>query len=67
MRILFSAVLAASFAAASLPALAQTATPVKDKACKYLKDEGSCSPRKDCNWMADKKKCTTAPKAPKTT
>ena len=33
MRILFSAVLAASFAAVSLPALAQTAKPVKEKAC----------------------------------
>ena len=40
MRILLSAALAASFAAGSLPALAQTATtPVKEKACKTFKDE----------------------------
>jgi hypothetical protein len=74
MRILFSAVLAASFAAVSLPALAQTApapTPVKQKACKKLKDEAACGPRTDCKWSAptDPKtngKCATAPK-PKTT
>ena len=43
MRILFSAVLAASFAAVSLPALAETAQPVKEKACKTLKDETACA------------------------
>ncbi len=73
MRILFSAVLAASFAAVSLPALAQTApapTPAKEKACKTFKDEASCqAPR--CSWAAPtdtgkKGKCKTAPK-PKTT
>ena len=66
MRILLTAALAASLAAGTLPALAQTATPVKDKACKTLKDEATCAPRTDCKWMSDMKKCATAPK-PKTT
>ena len=53
MRILFSAVLAASFAAVSLPALAQTAapTPAKQKACKTLKED-ACGARTDCKWSA---------------
>jgi hypothetical protein len=67
MRILFSAVLAASFAAVSLPALAQTAKPVKEKACKTFKDETACKARTDCNWAAPtdpkkKGKCATKPK-----
>jgi hypothetical protein len=69
MRILFSAVLAASFAAVSLPALAQTAKPVKEKACKTLKKEDACGARSDCSWSKQgdlKGKCATAPK-PKTT
>jgi hypothetical protein len=70
MRILLSAALAASLAAGSLPALAQTAapTPVKQK-CKTLKDETSCGGRTDCSWSKPgdaKGKCKTAPK-PKTT
>jgi len=70
MRILFSAALAASFAAVSLPALAETAKPVKEKACKTLKDETACGARSDCKWSAptEKKKgtCASVPK-PKTT
>ena len=71
MRILLSAALAASLAAGSLPALAQTAapTPAKQKACKTLKDETSCGARTDCGWSKPgdaKGKCKTAPK-PKTT
>ena len=71
MRILFSAVLAASFAAGTLPALAQTAapTPAKEKACKTLKKEEACGARSDCSWSKQgdpKGKCKTAPK-PKTT
>lgn len=74
MRILFTAAIAASLAAGSLSALAQTApapTPAKEKACKTFKDEGSClAPR--CSWAAPtdpgkKGKCKTAPKQPKTT
>jgi hypothetical protein len=49
MRILFSAVLAASFAAVSLPALAETAKPVAEKACKTFKKEGDC-PAARCDW-----------------
>ena len=71
MRILLSAALAASLAVGSLPALAQTATPVKDKACKTFKDETACKGGKDCSWTpaTDPKKqgkCAAAPK-PKTT
>ena len=67
MRILITAAVAACLAVG----LAQTATPAaaKDKACKTLKDEGSCSARTDCKWSkpADPKgKCATAPK-PKAT
>ena len=70
MRILLSAALAASLAAGSLPAFAQTAapTPVKDKACKTFKEENSC-PTQRCAWSKpgeSKGKCKTAPK-PKTT
>jgi hypothetical protein len=70
MRILFSAVLAASFAAVSLPALAQTAAPApaKQKACKTNKDEPSCTSA-GCTWSKPndpKGKCKTTPK-PKTT
>jgi hypothetical protein len=70
MRILFSAVLAASFAAVSLPALAETAKPVKEKACKTLKKEDACGARSDCSWSKQgdpKGKCATAPAKPKTT
>ncbi len=69
MRILFSAALAASLAAGSISALAQTPapTPSKQKACKTLKDEASCTPRSDCKWSAPtdpskKGKCTAVPK-----
>ena len=47
MRILFSAVLAASFAAVSLPALAETAQPVKEKACKTLTKTRLLAPEHD--------------------
>jgi hypothetical protein len=54
----------------SLPALAETAKPVKEKACKTLKDETACGARSDCKWSAptEKKKgtCASVPK-PKTT
>jgi hypothetical protein len=53
----------------SLPALAQTAKPVKEKACKTLKKEEACSGRSDCSWSKQgdpKGKCATAAK-PKTT
>jgi len=66
MRILLTAAVAASLAAGSLSALAQTAapTPPKPKACKTLKDEAACTTgRPDCAWS--KGKCKTAPKAPK--
>jgi len=72
MRILLTAAIAASLAAGSLSALAQTAapTPTKQKACKTLKDETSCTTgRTDCAWSKPgdaKGKCKTAPK-PKTT
>ncbi len=73
MRILLTAAIAASLAAGSLSALAQTApapTPVKQKACKKLKDETACTTgRTDCTWSKPgdaKGKCKTAPK-PKTT
>ena len=69
MRILFSAVLAASFAAVSLPALAETAKPVKEKACKTIKSEDACGKRSDCAWSPQgdaKGACKTAPK-PKST
>jgi hypothetical protein len=69
MRILFSAVLAASFAAVSLPAVAQTAAPAKQPACKKLKKETDCGARTDCAWSKPgdaKGACKTAPK-PKTT
>ena len=49
MRILISAVLTATLAAGSLPALAQTATPVKEKACKTFKNESDC-PTARCDW-----------------
>jgi hypothetical protein len=71
MRILLTAALAASFAAVSLPAVAETAKPVKEKACKTLKDETACGARSDCKWSAPtdpqkKGKCAAVPK-PKTT
>jgi hypothetical protein len=71
MRILLTAALAASLAAGTLPALAQTAapTPAKQKACKSLKDETSCTGQTGCAWSKPgdaKGKCKTAPK-PKTT
>ena len=69
MRMLFSAVLAASFATVSLPALAETAQPVKEKACKTNKDETSCTGQTGCTWSKPgdaKGKCKTVPK-PKTT
>ena len=73
MRILLTAAIAASLAAGSLSALAQTApapaAPTKQKACKTLKDETSCGGRTDCAWSKSgdaKGKCKTAPK-PKTT
>ncbi len=70
MRILFTAAIAASLAAGSLSALAQTApAPAKQKACKTLKDETTCGGRTDCAWSKPgdaKGKCKTAPK-PKTT
>ncbi len=45
MRILLTAAIAASLAAGSLSALAQTAapTPAKQKACKTLKGENACT------------------------
>jgi hypothetical protein len=71
MRILLTAALAASLAAGTLPALAETAKPVKEKACKTLKDETACAARPDCKWSPPpdpqkKGKCAAAPK-PKTT
>jgi uncharacterized membrane protein len=73
MRILLTAAIAASLAAGSLSALAQTApapTPAKQKACKKLKDENACTTgRTDCAWSKpgdEKGKCKKAPK-PKTT
>ena len=74
MCILLTAAVAASLAAGSLSALAQTApapTPAKEKACSTFKDEASCqAPR--CSWAAPtdaskKGKCKTAPTKPKTT
>jgi hypothetical protein len=72
MRILLTAAIAASLAAGSMSALAQTAapTPAKQKACKTLKGEDACTKeRTDCAWSKPgdaKGKCKTAPK-PKTT
>ncbi len=69
MRILLAAALAASLAAGTLSAVAQTAaTPAKEKACTKFKDETSC-PTPRCGWSKPgdaKGKCKTAPK-PKTT
>ena len=65
MRILFSAVLAATLAAGSAAALAETAKPVKEKACKTFKKEGDC-PTPRCAWSTPgdaKGACKTAPKA----
>ncbi len=71
MRILLTAAIAASFAVATLPALAQTAaTPAKEKACKVNKDETTCSAQAGCTWSKPgdaKGKCKKAPKQPKTT
>ncbi len=64
MRILFSAVLAATLAAGSAAALAETATPAKEKACKTFKKEGDC-PADRCAWSKpgdSKGACKTAPK-----
>ncbi len=71
MRILLAAALAASLAAGTLSAAAQTApapTPAKQK-CKSNKDETSCGAQTGCAWSKPgdaKGKCKTAPK-PKTT
>ena len=70
MRILLTAVIAASLAAGTLSAVAQTpAAPAKPKACKTLKDETSCGAQTGCAWSKPgdaKGKCKMAPK-PKTT
>ncbi len=69
MRILLTAALAASLAAGTLPALAETAKPVKEKACKTIKKEEDCGKRPDCAWSTPgdaKGACKTAPK-PKAT
>ena len=68
MRILLTAALAAFLAAGTLPALAQTATPVKEKACKTFKNEADC-PTARCDWLPPndaKGKCKNKAK-PKTT
>jgi hypothetical protein len=68
MRILLTAAIAASLAAGSLSALAQTTAPAAPAKCKTLKDETSCTGRTDCTWTKPgntKGKCKTAPK-PKT-
>lgn len=68
MRTILTAAIAASFAALTLPALAQTpAKPAKPVACKKVKDEASCTARTDCTWAAPTGKqktgkCKTAPK-----
>jgi hypothetical protein len=49
MRILLTAALAASLVAGTLPALAETAKPVAEKACKTFKKEGDC-PAARCDW-----------------
>jgi hypothetical protein len=72
MRIFFSAVIAASLAAGSMTALAQTAAPApaKQKACKTNKDEASCSGQQGCTWSKPgdaSGKCKKAPKQPKAT
>ena len=68
MRILLTAALATSLAAGTLPALAQTATPVKEKACKTFKKEGDC-PTTRCDWStpADAKGNCKNKAKPKTT
>ena len=72
MRILLTAAIAASLAAGSLSALAQTAapTPTKPKACKTYKIESTCPTTAGCVWSKPgdaKGKCKTAPTKPKTT
>jgi hypothetical protein len=72
MRILLTAAIAASLAAGTMSALAQTtpskpAKPAKPAACKTLKAEAACTTRTDCAWTAPTEKqktgkCKTAPK-----
>jgi hypothetical protein len=54
MRILLTAAVAASLAAGTMTALAQTAPakPAKPVACKKIKVEADCMARSDCAWKA---------------
>ncbi|MFZ1109288.1 MAG: hypothetical protein WAN43_13215 [Rhodomicrobium sp.] len=66
MRILLTVAVAASLAAGTMSALAQT-PPAKPAACKTLKEEAACTARTDCTWAAPTGaqktgKCKTAPK-----
>jgi len=68
MRILLTAAVAASLAAGTVTALAQTSPkPAKPAACKTLKEEAGCTARADCAWTAPTGKqktgkCKAAPK-----
>ncbi len=66
MRILVAAALAASLAAGTVSALAQTAPapaapakPAKPAKCSTLKDEAACGARTDCSWTAPTGTATT--------
>ncbi len=69
MRILLTAAVAASLAAGTIAALAQTTpdTPPKPAKCSTLKAEADCSARTDCVWKAPTGTATTGKcrKAPK--
>jgi len=67
MRILLTAAVAASLAAGTLSATAETAKPAKPVACTKVKDEAACTARTDCTWAAPTGKqkagkCKAAPK-----